>query len=101
LYPSSNFRMAYDQLRRYMPRTANKEYLKILYLSFKETEIKVDAAIQCLLGNGKGITSRSVEMAIGNMDDAVRMPEVNVEAIDLKEYDVLLRDYAEVVVSNA
>jgi hypothetical protein len=101
LYPSSNFRMAYDQLRRYMPRTANKEYLKILYLAFKETEIKVDAAIQTLLGNSKAITSRSVEMAIGNMNDAIRVPEVGVEAVDLKEYDVLLRDYAEEVASNA
>ncbi|MCK4812573.1 MAG: IS21 family transposase [Candidatus Marinimicrobia bacterium] len=101
LYPNSHFRMVYDHLKRYTPNRANKEYLKILYIAFKEGETKVDIAIQGLLTSGKRITSTIVEVLVKGMDEAIRSPEVEVKAVDLKEYDALLCTCAAEVISNA
>lgn len=42
LFPSSRFRIAYDTLKEQSPATAHKEYLKLLYLAARETEVGVD-----------------------------------------------------------
>jgi len=101
LYPNSRFRMAYDHLKRHMPASANKEYLKILYIAFMEGESKVDIAIEDLLTSGKRITSRVVETLVKNMDETVKTPEVEVKDVDLNEYDALLCGCEAEVVINA
>lgn len=100
LYPNSHFRMAYDHLKRHTPASANKEYLKILHIAFMEGEVKVDTAIQDLLTTGERITSTLVETLVKSMSGEMRSPEVEVNDVDLKQYDSLLCVYAEEV-SNA
>jgi len=101
LYPNSRFRMAYDHLTRHAGAIANKEYLKILYIAFMEGESKVDTAIEELLTSGKRITSRVVEMLVKNMDENEKTPEVEVNDVDLKEYDTLLCECTAEVVTHA
>ena len=42
MFPSSHFRMAYDELCRQQPERAAKEYLRILHLAARESETGVD-----------------------------------------------------------
>ena len=102
LYPNSYFRMAYDQIKRHMPKLGNKEYLKILYIAFKEGESKADRAIRVLLEDGQRITATAIERLVADMDRSVEtIPEAGVSDVDLKEYDVLLCEYAKEVISHA
>jgi hypothetical protein len=49
LFPSSRFRMAYDALVAKAPASADREYLKIVYLAAKRSQAGVEAAIDRLV----------------------------------------------------
>ena len=50
LFPTSRFRMAYDDLReRHSSGVASREYLAILELAARENETAVDDALRLLL----------------------------------------------------
>jgi len=53
LFPTSRFRMTFDLLEEQLGRhQGSKEYLKILELSARDSEVRVDAALLVLLGPG-------------------------------------------------
>src|SRR6202043_1975548 len=52
LFPSSRFRLAYDVLLERQPEGAAKEYLRILQLAARESEVGVEAALAGLLDAG-------------------------------------------------
>ncbi len=86
--------MAYDELLLSNSPMANKEYLKILYLSAKETEEGVDNALRFLLDKGETITSEAVE-------DLVKIPhkipaptDINIMIVNPVIYDELLKEVA-------
>src|ERR1700745_3919617 len=54
LFPTSRFRMAFDELKEKLGPRASKEYLAILELAAKESEVKVDEALRGLLEKGEG-----------------------------------------------
>lgn len=94
LFPTSRFKMAYDELLLSNSPMANKEYLKILYLSAKETEEGVDNALRFLLDKGETITSEAVE-------DLVKIPhkipaptDINIMIVNPVIYDELLKEVA-------
>ena len=49
LFPTHRFRLAYDALKHATPTRASKEYLKILHLAARASEVLVDSALAELL----------------------------------------------------
>ena len=61
LFPTSRFRMAFDLLQEQLGRhQGSKEYLKILELAAKDSEVQVDEALRVLAG-GEAIEEISAE----------------------------------------
>jgi hypothetical protein len=92
LFPTSRFRMVFDALEESLgPRTASKEYLRILELAAKEGEMKVEAALRMLLEKGESvspaITVEAVRETMGESRTAD--PEVKVATVDLRLFDQL------------
>lgn len=81
LFPSSRFRMAYDIL-------STKEYLQVLYLSFKNGETLVDNALMVLLSREEKPIPEKVKDFMNYKVDPVS--DVTVRDVDLSEYDSLL-----------
>jgi hypothetical protein len=92
LFPTSRFRMVFDALEESLgPRTASKEYLRILELAAKEGEMKVEAGLRVLLEKGESvspaITVEAVRETMGESRTAD--PEVKVATVDLRLFDQL------------
>jgi hypothetical protein len=94
LFPSSQFRMAYDTLRETRPQSASKEYLKILELAAKRSEARVEDALRMLLGNGapEGLDSQAVEALLGDAERIPAVTSVEIAAVDLASFDALYRE---------
>ncbi len=90
MFPSHMFRMAFDMLDKKHPSKANKEYLKILYLAARESQSKIESIIAHLLENGKDITVKNVEELLEINEEILRPKDVEIEAINLEDYDNLL-----------
>jgi hypothetical protein len=90
LFPTSNFRMAYDLLKDRRPGRAHKEYLKVLELAAKETEYGVDGALRWLIEQGQPISSETVEAIINTKQRIPQATDIEVDEIDLCLYDSLL-----------
>jgi len=97
LFPTSQFRMAYDLLCcQHGWKQGNKHYLKILRLAAKESETLVNESLRFLVRRGDDIDSETVE---GMVESGLRPPpvtDVKVEQIDLSIYDKLL-EYQELL----
>jgi len=94
LFPSSQFRMAYDTLRETRPQSASKEYLKILELAAKQSEARVEDALRVLLGNGEpeGIHSQAVEALLVEAEQIPAVTSVEIAPVDLASFDVLYQE---------
>jgi hypothetical protein len=91
LFPTSQFRMAYDLLcLQHGLKQGNKHYLKILRLAAKESETLVNESLRFLVRRGDEINSQTVEAMV---ESGLRPPpvtDVKVEQVDLSIYDQLL-----------
>ena len=97
LFPSSQFRMAYDLLReQHGIKVGNKQYLKILALAAQENETAVNESLRTLLHQGRPITFETVEAWVRSAQEPPELTDVAVEAVDLHVYDRLL-DFEEVL----
>jgi hypothetical protein len=100
LFPTSRFRMAFDELKDKLGPRGSKEYLAILELAAKESEAEVDEALRVLLEKGEGsaptITAETVKEAMGQ--SRAERKEVNVVAVDLRLFDQLFEAGGEEVV---
>lgn len=90
LFPTSHFRMAYDQLKSEHPSRAHKEYLELLYLAARETESGVDDALRVLFEQEQRISTEAVKTLITEQQGLASNREVVVEKTDLRLYDRLL-----------
>lgn len=90
LFPSSRFRMAYDELKSQRPSRAHKEYLGILYLAARETESGVDDALRCLLEEGEALSVAAVETFLAAQESISQNREIVIAEIDAGLYDRLL-----------
>jgi hypothetical protein len=90
LFPTSRFRMAFDLLQEKLGRPqGSKEYLKILELAAKDSEVRVDAALLVLLGPGdEQISAAGIEAMLGAEHNKV-VRDVEVAAVDLHVFDQL------------
>ena len=90
LFPSSRFRIAYDTLKEQSPATAHKEYLKLLYLAARETEVGVDDALRVLLNQQEPIDARVVKALVLSGQEIPPVTDILVDTVDLSTYDQLL-----------
>jgi len=90
LFPTSRFRMAHDLLKFSGGGRAEKEYLQILHLAACESETRVDNALRVLLSRDEPLTAAAVEALVRSADEIHPVPAVNVEPVDLTDYDLLL-----------
>ncbi|HZL69822.1 MAG TPA: IS21 family transposase, partial [Candidatus Limnocylindrales bacterium] len=90
LFPSSRFRMAFDLLQEKRGRAqGSKEYLRILELAAKDSEVKVDEVLRVLLAGGEEeISAQGIEAMLG-VDRSAAVRDVQVAAIDLGVFDQL------------
>jgi hypothetical protein len=90
LFPTSQFRIAYDILRdAYSIRQANKEYLKILELAAKESESLVNEALRWLIHLEEEISFAKVKQFIDSKQKALEPTDVYIESVDIQGYDSL------------
>ena len=92
LFPTTSFRMAYDYLKERSSSKASKEYLKILYLAAKETEVGVDNILKALFNESKEISFESVKGLLEEGHQGNLTEEVTVNQPDLSQYDQLLNN---------
>jgi hypothetical protein len=90
LFPTSRFRMAYDQLKTEHPSRAHKEYLEILYLAARETESGVDEALRVLFEQEHRLSVEAVKTLMTDHQELASSRAVVVEPPDLRLYDQLL-----------
>lgn len=92
LFPTIRFRMAYDYLCEKSPTQANKEYLKILYLAAMESESGVDEALRTLFETERPITLVAVKKLMESDNEIIPPQQVNIDDVDLGQYDQLLQN---------
>ena len=90
MFPSSYFRMAYDELKRSKPLQADKEYIKILKISAQEGESTTEVVIRRLLLNEEPLSAVDVQTQIKSQWSIKPMTDVTVDEVDLMTYDMLL-----------
>jgi Mu transposase, C-terminal domain len=92
LFPTRVFRLAYDALVSSHAGTAEKDYLRLLYLAARHSEAAVTEILDRLLGQEPALSLAAVEQALGVDELRPVIPEVCVEALDLRCFDALLTD---------
>lgn len=92
MFPSSIFRMAYDQLLVQQPSRASKEYLGILHKAALSGETAVEGVLRQLLDCDQLIDAKTVQAGLERADPVRPATEVEVPAVDLSVYDALLQD---------
>jgi hypothetical protein len=98
MFPSSYFRMAYDELKRLRPLQADKEYVQVLKISAYEGESTTQAAIKRLLSRPEPLSALAVQQEIQTQRIIDPVTDVTVADVDLANYDMLLDTPTEVVV---
>jgi hypothetical protein len=92
LFPSSVFRLAYDHLVSVQASTADREYLRILHLAARHSETLVEDVLRRLLDQGQPVSAAAIELALGVGVPRPTIPEVCVEAVDLRCFDALFTE---------
>ena len=92
MYPTTRFRMAYDQLVKSQgEKSGVKQYLKILYAAKHEGLDFVDEVLRWFLSKGKPITASDVEATVKSRQQIPGPTDVNVEPPSLDAFDSLLQ----------
>jgi hypothetical protein len=91
LFPTSQFKIAYDLLRQqHGGKYGNKQYLKILELAARESEVMVNESLRFLINCVGEISFDVVQEMVNSRQRPPAVTEVNIEDIDLTIYDQLL-----------
>jgi transposase InsO family protein len=90
LFPTSHFRMGYDWLKDVEPTRASKTYLRILYLAARENETAVDEALRRLIDQQLPISFEAVAEIVSGQTDLFPPRDVQIDMVDLADYDQLL-----------
>lgn len=91
LFPTSRFRMVYDELKqRHTLTKAGKEYLLILKLAARENEAAVDDALRFMIDRNESISAENLEKLVFSGQQAEPVTDVRIAAVALHAYDCLL-----------
>jgi len=96
LFPTTVFRMAYDQLRRQNAATADKRYLEILHVAAQESEAGVTQLLREQLDSGRISGSDEFRARLAENSPGSTVPAIRVEAVNLGLYDTFLKSHEEV-----
>jgi transposase len=92
MYPTTRFRMAYDQLLDSTTEaSAVRQYLKILHAAKHEGLDLVDDTLRWFLTTGKPIRSADVLKVVASKQELPAPTDVRVDAPDLSVFDSLLQ----------
>jgi hypothetical protein len=91
LYPTSRFRVAADALRRDLGARGNREYLEILQVAARESEVGVDDALRHLIDRDEAISAAAVSHLVRSGDPLPPATAVCIDDVNLLTYDALLR----------
>jgi len=97
LFPSSQFRMAYDWLNDNM--STNKavgEYLEILQLAAMETELGVNDALRSLINQGQPLTVDLIKKMLESDNQIIPATDIQVDQVNLTDYDQLFEHGKEI-----
>lgn len=98
LFPTSQFRIAYDLLREQAgPKQGNKQYLKLLELAAQENETLVNETLRFLISQAGPIDVGAVEERVKARLRPPAVTEIEIAPVDLRIYDQLL-EHEEVLV---
>ena len=90
LFPTRNFRLAYEALSRWRGERADVEYVRILYLAATTMESEVDRALSFLLESGEVFDYQKVRELAAPLTP--RVPQLaSLGVPDLRVYDALLK----------
>jgi len=92
LFPSTLFRIVYDQLKRQNRENADKLYLKLLYLAARESETVVTKILQELLDDKQPITVEAVCEKLNQGFRCSSITDVKVPPVNLSVYDSFLTE---------
>jgi len=95
LFPTSRFRMAYDQMSAHCASKASRSYLAVLHLAARESEVGVDDALRHLLDHEEPITLEAVKALVCSAGQIAPVTAICVAAVDLAAYDTLLSTVGE------
>ena len=90
MFPSSYFRMAYDNLKQHNALNADKEYLRILHIAALNGQAATESALRALLSKDIVITAEAVRKLVDNEDRLPAVTDVAVNDVRLDDYDTLL-----------
>ncbi len=93
LYPTIEFRRAYDALVAEDDARADLEYVRILHLAARDGQGRVEAALAGLRAEGIVPRYEGVRERVRGARTATGVPEVRIPAPDLSGYDRLLGSY--------
>ncbi len=94
LFPSSNFRVAYDNLVGACPGQAAKEYLGILKLAAREGEARVEMILRQRSAAGLLTCAKELERLLSEETVVAPAWDVCITAMNLGTYDELLSEEA-------
>jgi hypothetical protein len=92
LFPTSNFRIAYDMLRGQNVLRADKEYLKILHCAAMESQELVNHALRRLIDEQTNPSSTAVKALVKwfRTSGVAPVTDTHIEPVSLDTYDSLL-----------
>jgi len=91
MFPTSQFRIAYDMLRAAHSETlADKTYVQILELAARESEEAVVDALRHLIGAGETITVDRISVLVTSAGVLPAVTDVQIEIPALSDFDFLL-----------
>src|SRR6266496_243728 len=89
LFPTTPFRLAYDQLEKGEGKRADRDYVRILHLAASTSESEVETALTLLLEAGKLPTFDAVRDLVSPSEQRV-VPQMEKPVLDLSPYDQFL-----------
>lgn len=92
LFPTSQFKIAYDILKVQSPTKADKEYLKILYMAAKNSETLVERALWSLINKDSEISIELLKQHLRDIAKEETTPDPVIDGVDLKTFDALFHE---------
>lgn len=90
MFPTTIFRLAYDNLIAHSPAQGHKDYLEILYLASKESEAGVGQALESLIENQQAINMDAVRKILEVDTEKTSVADIQIDSINLYDYDEFL-----------